>query len=101
VEIDERADGTEVTPRTGDLLRLALVENPTTGHRWHLVRDGAPVCRLVGDHFEAPSPVPGAPGRRRLDFQVVAAGRAEIALECARSWQPEHPSRRFSVRVRA
>jgi inhibitor of cysteine peptidase len=102
VDLDERADGTVVALRPGDELRIVLPENPSTGFRWRLVRDGGPVCRLTAERYRAPGDQrPGAPGRRCLELQVVASGRAEIALDSVRSWDPDRPARRFAVTVQA
>ena len=100
MDLDERADGTVVAPGPGESVRITLAENPSTGYRWRLLRDGSPVCRLAAERYEAPDGArPGAPGRRCLELRVVAAGRAEIALESVRSWEPDRPARRFSVAV--
>lgn len=102
MDLDERADGTVVALRPGEAIRLSLAENPSTGYRWRLLRDGSPVCRLAAERYQAPGDSrPGAPGARCLELQVVAAGQAEIALESVRSWEPERPARRFTVAIHA
>jgi inhibitor of cysteine peptidase len=100
MDVDERASGTEVALRPGGRLRVALEENPSTGHRWRRVRSGEPFLTLREDRYEAPADArPGAPGRRLVAFEAAAPGRAEIAIEYARPWEQERPARRFDLTV--
>jgi inhibitor of cysteine peptidase len=97
--IDESFNGGEVSLGPNEAFEVSLPENPTTGFRWRLRSDGAPVCTLEGDTFDAPEPVPGRGGTRRLRFRTVAAGKARIALDYARRWGTGEPARTFSVGI--
>lgn len=99
--LDERASGTRVAARIGDTLEVTLAENVTTGHRWAVVADGAPVCRVAADEAAPGGPGLGASGRRRLVLEVRAAGRARVALEYRRRWEAGPPARRFELEVEA
>ncbi len=99
--LDETANGSLVRARVGEEIELALAENPTTGFRWTVVEDGAPVCRVAADAFEGGGGPPGAGGVRRVRLAVVAAGSCRVALERRRPWQPGAPARRLELRVEA
>jgi len=68
-------------------------ERPTTGSRWKMVSDGAPICVLVGDSFEAPNDrTPGRTGQHSWTFRVERSGRATIELAVVRSWDAQAPA---------
>jgi len=99
MRFDETASGDEVRVRVGQELEVVLSETPTTGYRWKVVSDGAPVCRIERDEFQAPSPTPGAPGRHIWTFSAAQAGAAGIELAYRRSFGASEPARRFTLRV--
>jgi hypothetical protein len=61
--ISESFDGKTVDLSVGQVIELRLKENPTTGFRWQLRRDGTPACRITEDFIEPATteraPVPG------------------------------------------
>jgi len=99
MRVDETANGTEIRMKVGETLDVVLAETRTTGYRWNVASDGAPVCRLGHDRFEAPSAVPGAPGRHTWTFTAVQVGAATIELAYARSFAGGEAARRFTLRV--
>jgi predicted secreted protein len=100
VRVEESQSGGNVALARGDQLEVALAESAGTGYRWHVERDGAPVCRLAGARFEPGAPRPGAPGRRVFTFEVATPGKAQITIESRRLWEPARPpSRRFELGV--
>jgi inhibitor of cysteine peptidase len=99
VDIDERAKGALIRLSVGDFIRLRLGENATTGFRWKVVDDGAPVCVLTGDAVE-PGHAAGAAGVRTLQFEAIGRGDGRIELVRGRAWEDE-PSKTFSFGVKA
>jgi len=95
----ETAAGATLLLAEGEALELELAENPTTGHRWRISSDGAPVLRLDGDAFTAPAGPPGAAGRHAWTFPAVRRGRSRLALEYRRAFGGAPPARRFEVQV--
>jgi inhibitor of cysteine peptidase len=103
MEVDERADGTEVELAVGQVIEISLPENPTTGFRWHLSSSGEPACALLDDSFEPPTggASPGQGGRHHWRLQAMhpAQGRVEIASR--RPWEDDQAAaRRFSLTIR-
>ncbi len=99
MHFDETASGTEVRVQVAHPFEITLAENRTTGYRWNVVSDGAPVCRLERDAFEAPAPTPGAPGRHTWVFSAAQAGTSVIELAYRRSFGSGEPARQFTLRV--
>ncbi len=100
MRVDETANGTEIRMKVGETLDVVLAETRTTGYRWNVASDGAPVCRLERDRFEAPpAAVPGAPGRHTWTFTAVQVGATTIELAYARSFAGGEAARRFTLRV--
>ena len=99
--LDESADGGELAALVAEEFEVALTETPTTGYRWNVLADGAPVCRLERDGFAAPETTPGAPGRHTWTFSVARAGTAVIELAYRRPFGAGKPARQFTLRVHA
>ena len=99
MRFDETADATQVRVPVASPFEVTLNETRSTGYRWDVVSDGAPVSRLERDSFEAPPATPGAPGRHTWFFSAAQAGSAEIALVYRRPFGSGNPTRRFTLRV--
>jgi inhibitor of cysteine peptidase len=69
----------------GDFAVVELVENPTTGFRWHI--ETAPQLVLLGSEWTVVSSgAVGASGVRRFTFRADAAGTARVYAKLWRSW---------------
>ena len=83
----------------GDDFEIALTENPSTGFRWKVNSDGAPVCTREGDEFE-PGVGIGAAGTHHWRFHAAQAGECSIAMALERSWTgPAGETNSFALRV--
>jgi predicted secreted protein len=98
--LSEADAGSRPDVRVGDQVVVELAEKPTTGYRWQVDVDAAR-ARVVDDTFLSASDAMGAPGRRRLTFEVLQAGEVDIRLRNARSWDPENAVGEFSVTLEA
>ncbi|MBN1174185.1 MAG: protease inhibitor I42 family protein [Micromonosporaceae bacterium] len=75
-----------VTVDSGEVVELALAENPSTGYRWEL-GPLPPGAELVSDRVEpAPSRLPGAAACRVLAIRPHEDARLSARLR--RSWEP-------------
>ena len=92
LQIDQRANSTEVTLAVGQILEIALAENPTTGFRWGLKQSGAPACTPTGDSYDPPAASGvGKAGVRRWRFAGAQAGSGSIELIYRRAWERGTP----------
>jgi inhibitor of cysteine peptidase len=100
VDVDEGANGTRISLPAGDSLALRLVENPTTGFRWTLVRAGEPALVPVGDETVAATGPPGSSGYHRWRFEARQPGQVTVELAYRRSWETTQlPARVFHLEV--
>ncbi len=99
MRLDETGDGSTVTLRPGEALELVLPETRTTGYRWEVVHDGAPICRVVANAFQAGDRRPGAPGQHAWRIVGASPGTAAVSLALRRPFGGGEPSRSFTVNV--
>jgi inhibitor of cysteine peptidase len=100
LHVSEESDGQEIALVVGETLTLTLLENPTTGYLWRLIKDGSPVCELLRDTFEPGKDTPGSPGAHHWQFRADARGTGMIELQLSRSWHSSLPVRTFILTIR-
>ena len=83
----------------GQSFAIALPENPTTGYRWEFTKNGAPLCELLGDSFEANSHQIGGSGIHEWRFRANAPGTATIQMELTRGWDPKTATHSFMLHL--
>lgn len=82
--LTESDNGSEVTVEVGDVIEVALEENPSTGYSWHPAALPG-MLELVGDDYVEPdTDLVGAPGTRELRFEVIAEDAGILRLEYIR-----------------
>ena len=90
--------------RPGDVVKLSLAENPSTGYGWHFRRrPNRRVLRLTSSRFvadPAPPGTVGVGGKHEWTFKARARGRTAFRLWLTPPGQREMPTRRFGLRVR-
>lgn len=75
--------------KSGDIINVALPENPTTGYKWHIVKfDG---LKLKEDRFDISKthgnmPI-GAGGTRKLSFIVESDQPSTLQLKHYQEWE--------------
>jgi len=101
MHVGQSENGQEVTLALGQVLELALSENPTTGFRWDLKSKAGPACELAEDSFAPPGGPPGNGGIHRWRFRAVHPGNGEIELEYRRPWRKDAaPAKVYKLSVR-
>lgn len=101
--LDENSDGRTIELAESEVFEIVLTENPTTGHRWRLESNGAPVCAAVLDVYEPPDPTArGRGGTHRWRFRCERTGVADVILVLGRTWEKSGSGvRTFRIEVRA
>lgn len=76
--------------RVGQDFNLRLPSNPTTGFRWVMRENGAPVLQLLGPEvYSTPEEagVVGSAGVSTWRFRAVARGDGRLSLDYRRPWE--------------
>jgi inhibitor of cysteine peptidase len=96
----EDSNGKEISVKAGQEFTVVLPENPTTGYRWRIEKDGAPVCSKIGDSFSPPADSRiGSPGTHEWRFRAAAPGAASIEMRLTRKWNGDSSTRSFALRL--
>jgi len=98
IVITDNAPEQSVQITEGEILEIRLSENPTTGFRWAVGRDGKPNCSIVRDELSPPASVPGQGRRHFWGIQGARAGECEIELLYGRAWE-NTPTRRLKLHI--
>ncbi|MBS0560439.1 MAG: protease inhibitor I42 family protein [Proteobacteria bacterium] len=98
VALTEANQAQTIGVKAGDLIRLSLPENATTGYRWAVDRLGSGIEQVGAPEASYPAGAVGSGGRASWMFKATAPGVDEIAMKMWRPWEGE-PSvvQRFHV----
>lgn len=96
-------NGEQITVKSGDLITLTLVSNPTTGYSWQvmdidkalLVQDGEPEYK----QSSGSEGLVGAGGTETFHFKAVGNGETTLSLGYVRPWESVQPTETFTVQV--
>jgi predicted secreted protein len=101
VDIGEIGSSAKVTLHVGDVLRVVLNANVSTGYSWQVtgndvaVLEAGPVTNLPGSSNKI-----GAPGKQRLEFTAKSTGRDQLLLTYDRPWEKSAaPARELTLDV--
>jgi inhibitor of cysteine peptidase len=100
--LDENDDGGVLAVTSGDLIRIRLDENPSTGYTW--VLNPGPATMVVGNELadisQQDRELVGAPATRQWDLRVflLDPGMCTLAALLVRPWE-KTPIKTWSVRL--
>jgi len=96
---DDTNNGETYTFEPGEIIRITLAENPTTGYSWDMtVPEGLTLKR---DEFIAPdTELAGAPGTHVWEFEAAAPGTYVVSGKYIRPWETDaEPAETFTLEV--
>lgn len=80
-------NGSSIKAHRGDVITIALKENPSTGYRWIAENTNEEVVELQSTSFDPASKITvGGGGVRTFGFQVTSPGIAVLRLKQRREW---------------
>lgn len=98
VELSEADNGRVLAAQVGDLLRIRLAENASTGYRWDLESASSDVLEALESDVAYPPSVVGASGTVTFSFRARQPGQGELRLRHWRRWQGDASvTRRFRL----
>jgi predicted secreted protein len=81
-------EGGQVNAHPGDILKLTLEANPSTGYAWELAPMDAGVLALEGEPLIKPeSDLIGAPVSQTFRFKAAGPGQVTLSLSYRRPWE--------------
>ena len=98
--LSEPDDGSTVTLRPGESVRIVLPENATTGYRWVIDQHDAALVEALPAESRYLQPAMGSGGEAVFTFRARRPGDGRIMLKHWRSWEGDSSViARFAVRV--
>ncbi len=96
-------NGKQITVKSGDLVTLTLVSNPTTGYSWQVMEIDSVILIQDGEPEYKQSPgsegLVGAGGTETFRFKAVGSGKTTLNLGYMRPWESVQPTETFKVQV--
>ena len=96
-------NGKQITVKSGNLVTLTLVSNPTTGYSWQVMEIDSVILIQDGEPEYKQSPgsegLVGAGGTETFRFKAVGSGETVLSLGYMRPWESVQPTETFKVQV--
>jgi inhibitor of cysteine peptidase len=93
------------TIKKGDIVKITLEANSSTGYTWDVASNNKKVLRYDGKKYIAPkstgsTPVVGAAGKEVLTFKAIKSGTSTLKLVYHRPWEKNvKPAKTFTVKI--
>ena len=101
--LSEADNGKKIEVHPGDIIRITLESNITTGYSWENADkvDTDILALDQNDYVSDPNPeeLDGVGGNTVIVYRVLKPGKAKIDLVYLQSWEPSEFDTRFSVTV--
>jgi inhibitor of cysteine peptidase len=89
-QVTDKQNGTSKHLKPGNVLRITLDANATTGFEWTVKSVDESVIKLTDSGYIPPAKaLPGAGGKAVLEFTAQSRGKTEIVLIYSRSWEKD------------
>ena len=95
VELTQLDSGSQINLKVGQILKVELPSNPTTGYNWTLTdtTESEPVLEKAGEPAyvkdEEAAGIVGIGGKETWKFRAIRAGWQKLRLEYKRPWERE------------
>ena len=103
-KITDADNGKQITVKSGDVVTVSLVSNPTTGYSWQVMKIDNAVLVQVGDPEYKQSPgtegLVGAGGTETFRFKAVGTGETTLGLGYMRPWESLPPIETYTVTIK-
>jgi inhibitor of cysteine peptidase len=99
ITVGEKDAGSAVRIAEGDILRVILRGNPTTGYTWEVSSVDRSVLKPAGVSFRPDRKLIGSGGTVTLTFEALAAGRTDLQIVYRRVFERDIPPSRIFERT--
>ena len=100
IVVTQDHNGGTVSAKVGDVIKLELPENPTTGYRWAVGTVDTKILVLERDDYQPGGQGIGSGGVRLLRFGTRGRGSAGLQCRLERLWESNPPKAVFHVTVK-
>jgi len=103
INLTEADNGKNIEVHTGDIIRITLESNITTGYSWENAdKVDKDILALDSDDYVSdpnPEELDGVGGNTVIVYRALKPGKAKVDLVYLQSWEPSEFDTRFSVTV--
>lgn len=89
ISIDKSLNGQKITTKNGDILKVQLAENPTTGCLWKINSHDKKHIKFTKDEFQISEQSIGAGGMKTFLFKVKNEGTSKLELTFGNPWEKD------------
>jgi len=98
ITIDRTQQGKKIVTKKGDVIKVQLAENQTTGYQWQINLMDDKHLKSTKKDYEMSGEAIGAGGMKTFYFEVLKKGISEMHIALAKPWENE-PVDNFSVTI--
>ena len=102
-QVTDANNGEQVTIKSGEIVTVTLVSNPTTGYSWQVMEIDNAILVQDGDPEYEQSPgsegLVGSGGTETFRFKAVGTGETTLNLGYMRPWESVQPIETFVIQV--
>jgi inhibitor of cysteine peptidase len=98
ITIDKTQHGKKVVTKKGDVIKVQLAENPTTGYQWEINSIDDKHLKSTENKYEMSGEAVGAGGMKTFYLEVNEEGISELHIALAKPWENE-PIDTFNVTI--
>jgi inhibitor of cysteine peptidase len=98
ITIDKTHHGKKIVTKKGDVIKVQLAENQTTGYLWQINLIDDKHLKSKENEYEISGEAIGAGGIRTFYLEVIKEGISELHFALAKPWENE-PVETFNVTI--
>ncbi len=98
ISIDRTQHGKKIAVKKGDVIKVQLAENQTTGYQWKIKLIDDKHMKSAEKEYKMSGEAIGAGGMKTFYFEVIKEGKSELHIALAKPWENE-PVDTFNVTI--
>jgi inhibitor of cysteine peptidase len=98
ITIDKTHHGKKIVTKKGDVIKVQLPENQTTGYLWKINLMDDKHLKSTEKEYEMSGEAVGAGGMKTFYIEVIKEGLSELRMVLAKPWENE-PVDTFMVTI--
>jgi predicted secreted protein len=100
ITIDKTHHGKKIVTKKGDVIKVQLAENQTTGYLWKINLMDDKHLKSTEKEYELSGEAIGSGGMKTFYIEVIKEGLSELHIALAKPWENE-PVDTFSVTIQS